>query len=201
MARLPDSERARNTVLPEHAIREIVAAAHDIGREFGLFVEIAATTGARTSQVLRLTAGDLLDDDRVMMPSSKKGKRRRIERRALPLSPSLAAKLRMLAAGKPTDAPLLAVAYPDRIFRALAKRLGLDGSVTLYAMRHSSIVRMLLAGVPTRVVAAAHDTSVLMIEQNYARYIGDHTEGLLRGVLLDVASSAPANNVVSLVKG
>ena len=50
----------------------------------------------------------------------------------------------------------------------------------MYALRHSSIVRQLLAGVPVRIVAAGHDTSVAMIERNYSRYITDHADALVR---------------------
>lgn len=42
-----------------------------------------------------------------------------------------------------------------------------------YALRHSSIVRGLRAGLPTRLVAALHDTSVLMIEKHYSAYVVD----------------------------
>ena len=60
LQRLPDSEHARNAVLSDHTVREIVAAAQDAGdRDFALFVEIAAVAGARTSQILRLEVGDL----------------------------------------------------------------------------------------------------------------------------------------------
>ena len=38
--------------------------------------------------------------------------------------------------------------------------------MTAYALRHSSIIRALLAGVPVRVVAVNHDTSVTMLERN-----------------------------------
>ncbi len=41
--------------------------------------------------------------------------------------------------------------------------------ITIYALRHSSIVRQILARVPVRVVAVMHDTSVAMIEKNYPR--------------------------------
>lgn len=44
-----------------------------------------------------------------------------------------------------------------------------------YALRHSSIVRGLRNGLPIRLVAALHDTSVEMIERHYSRWI---TEGL-----------------------
>ena len=41
--------------------------------------------------------------------------------------------------------------------------------MTIYALRHSNIVRQLLAGVPIRVVAVNHDTSIVMIEKTYRR--------------------------------
>jgi hypothetical protein len=72
--------------------------------------------------------------------------------------------------------------------------------VTFYALRHSSIVRALLAGVPVRLVAVAHDTSIPMIERNYSRYIGDHSDSVLRRALLDTAPPA-AGNVVPLAQG
>jgi len=55
--------------------------------------------------------------------------------------------------------------------------------VTMYALRHTSIVRQLLANVPVTVVAALHDTSVTMIERNYSQYIADHADDLARAAL------------------
>lgn len=55
--------------------------------------------------------------------------------------------------------------------------------ITLYALRHSSIVRQILRGVPLRVVAALHDTSVAMIERNYSRYIAGQTDAIARAAL------------------
>ena len=68
--------------------------------------------------------------------------------------------------------------------------------VTLYALRHSSIVRQLLANVPIRIVATLHDTSVKMIERTYSRHIAEHTDALARRALLDV-SQPTANNVIA----
>ena len=46
----------------------------------------------------------------------------------------------------------------------IATAIGLDPAVvTVYALRHSSIVRMLLKNVPIRFVASLHNTSVVMI--------------------------------------
>src|SRR5262249_45042521 len=74
----------------------------------------------------------------------------------------------------------------SRPFARTVQQSGLDpAEVTIYALRHSSIVRHLLAGVPVRVVAANHDTSVVMIERNYSRYISDHADALARAALLE----------------
>lgn len=85
-----------------------------------------------------------------------------------------------------------------RLFARAVKAAGLNpDEVTIYALRHSSIVRQLLANVPVRVVAAGHDTSVVMIERTYSRYIADHADALTRRALLDFAA-APDANVVPL---
>jgi integrase len=158
----------------------------------------AATTGARPSQIARLDVADLQDDRddaRVMMPSSLKGRgRKRVERRPVPIPASLAAKLRQAAAGKPFDAPLLPRGdggrwqHADyfRPFTRAAAQAGL-AHVTAYALRHSSIIRALLANVPIRIVAASHDTSVPILERNYASYILDHSDSVSRRALLDLS--------------
>jgi hypothetical protein len=53
-----------------------------------------------------------------------------------------------------------------RPFARAAARAGVGG--TLYALRHSSIVRALLAGTPIRLVARMHDTSTPMVERTYS---------------------------------
>ena len=54
-------------------------------------------------------------------------------------------------------------------------------------MRHSYIIRSLLAGVPTRVVAVSCDTSVTMLERSYSAYIADHSDAVGRRALLDLS--------------
>ena len=56
----------------------------------------------------------------------------------------------------------------------------------MYALRHSSIVRALLANVPIRIVAALHDTSVVMIEKTYSSHIADHADVVARPSLLEL---------------
>jgi len=70
--------------------------------------------------------------------------------------------------------------------------------VTLYSLRHSSIVRQILANTPLRVIAATHDTSTGQIEKTYSAYIGDVSDAVTRRALLDTAQPA-AGSVVALL--
>jgi len=104
------------------------------------------------------------------MPSSRKGKNRKKNRpiayRPLPISLRLASALRLHAKGKRLDEPLF-----DKIWdlakrlKPVIERLKLDDNITPYALRHSSIVRMILQGVPLSLVAAHHDTSTVQLEK------------------------------------
>ena len=216
LAALPDAHRARNVILTDEQVRALIAAAYAEDRALGLLVEVAAVTGARVSQLARLEIGDLQDDrpdPRLMMPSSKKGRgHKRIERRPVPITPGLAALLRQAAGERPasksdTLSHLLLradgapwrpeIADYRRPFISAVKRAGLDpATVTLYALRHSSITRALLGGVPIRIVAAQHDTSVPMLEKTYSAHITDHSDALARRALLNTQPSGA--NIVSL---
>ncbi|WP_245323519.1 tyrosine-type recombinase/integrase [Bradyrhizobium stylosanthis] len=162
---------------------------------------------------------------KLMMPKSSKGggakaKEKRVERFPVPITPTLAARLAKHAEGrKPGDRLLLqsngkpwgrtdpkdpsrdAVGVADDYgddFREVVKASGLDpDEVTMYALRHSSIVRQLMKGVHQRVVAANHDTSVVEIERTYSKYITDHTDAMTRAALLD-DETTPPDNVVQL---
>jgi hypothetical protein len=69
--------------------------------------------------------------------------------------------------------------------REAAQRAGIEGT-SMYALRHSSIIHSLLANVPIRVVAATHDTSVVMIERTYSAFIADHADAVARPALLEL---------------
>jgi integrase len=197
LALIPNATNDRNVILSDSVVCDLIAEAYK-SREFGLFVELAAVTGARPSQIVRLEVRDLQDgcEPRLMMPASRKGKGKKAKSHyPVPISADLADRL--AAPDQPANAPLVTRpngkpwkrtnhAYP---FRVVAKACGQDPTeVTMYALRHSSIVRQLLAGVPVRIVAAGHDTSVAMIERNYSRYITDHADALVRGAMLNLAS-------------
>ena len=159
---LPDATVVRNVILSDRDVSRLVAASYAHDAKLGLYVDVLATTGARPSQAARLLVEDLHDGakPRLTMPKSAKGgsknrNARKRERISLPITPALAAKLMDAAKGSPADAPLLlqddglpwggSGDYREDVARII-KGLKLDAKATLYALRHSSIVRQLLRG-------------------------------------------------------
>ncbi len=186
--------RARNVILTESDMRAIVGAAYRRSNEFGLLVELAAVTGARPSQLLKLEGADVQAQfksagklqPRLMMPVSRKGGRgKAVARRPVPITAALADRLTGVTGPllRRPDGESWDLTNLPRSFAYVVRDLKLDAGVTMYALRHTSIVRQLLAGVPIRIVAALHDTSVKMIEQNYSEHIADHADELARPTL------------------
>ncbi|MET4072685.1 integrase [Bradyrhizobium sp. S3.2.6] len=145
-----------------------MAAAYAHDHQLGLLTHVLGETGARPSQAVRLRIRDLITVDpkapRLMMPKPGKGGtshpgQRKVERYAVSISPELSTLLKLAAKGRPSNAPLLL--YKDdrpwnenspsgdyrRGVRVVVESIGLDPTVYgMYAFRHSSITRMLLAG-------------------------------------------------------
>jgi integrase len=208
LATIEGANEARNVILSEAVVRSIIGEARAVSPEFGLLIEVAAVTGARVSQLARIEVQDLhVDSDaaRLSVPVSHKGKGpKAVPRRSVPIGSAVAARLRVAATNRPVTAPLLTKPSGEpwrksdhsRLFARAAKAAGQDpDEVTMYALRHSSIVRQLLAGVPIRLVAVGHDTSVAMIERTYSRHIGDHSDAVVRAAMLDVVDDATGNVV------
>ena len=136
------------------------------------------------------------------MPKSGKGGSRnrsakKAERYSVPITVQLAAKLRVAANGRADHAPLLLQAdgspWGDnpgagyhRDVDKIVTAIGADPDATMYALRHSSIARMLLQNVPIRLVASLHNTSVAMIERTYSKYITEYSDGISRKALLQL---------------
>lgn len=159
---------------------------------------------------------------RIMVPTSRKGRggKKQIERTPVPIPDDVLARLAPLAHDRPGREPLLMrwhhvqVAAPDggtrpvwvrdkrkpwtspsqlsRPWREVVKRAGLPTGTVPLALRHSSIVRGLRAGLPVRLVAATHDTSVAMIEKHYAAFIVDASEDLLRRAAMPLTTESSA---------
>jgi integrase len=202
LAGIPNATVSNNVVISDQAVRAISVHAYTvISEQFGMYVEVAAVTGARPSQITRLLVRDLQDDQpdhpRLMVPASRKGRgQRKVTHRAVPIPKSLAVRLRRAVNGRPDNAWLLTKPNGElwgkndhaRPFRRTVEAAGLDGdTITIYALRHSSITRQLLAGVPIRVIADTHDTSVAMIEKTYSQRLSDHSDAVSRSAMLDLS--------------
>jgi integrase len=217
LAALPDAQEARNVVISDHKVRAFVATAYARDHQLGLLVDVLAITGTRPSQAIRLRVEDFHNDPVkpfLRMPKSGKGggrnrSQRKVERYNVPITPALAGKLQQAAGGREGAAPLLVRSSgnpwskdPNQDYRpdmaAIVVAIGLDPNlVSVYALRHSSIVRALLRNVPVRLTAATHDTSISQIERNYSRYITEHADDFARVALLQHDEST-ADNVVVL---
>jgi hypothetical protein len=77
-------------------------------------------------------------------------------------------------------------------FMQAVRAAKLPVGTTLYSLRHSSIARALLRGLPIKVVSDWHDTSTGQIEAHYGRFIKHHYDDLVRGVLLDTTPATTA---------
>ena len=87
----------------------------------------------------------------------------------------LAVRLRDAAGDRRVDAPLL-------------QRQ--DGGAWRPDDHSRPFERALQRGVPVRVVADQHDTSVAMIERNYASCIADYSDTMVRAAQIDLAPAA-----------
>jgi integrase len=219
LASLPDAQESRNVIISDDKVRAFVATAYALDEKLGLISDVLAITGTRPSQAVRLRVEDLHDHPlrpKFSMAKSAKGggrnrSQKKIERYSVPITPALAAKLKEAAKGRADDAPLLLQSdgspwdknpgqnYHRQIDKVVTA-IGLDpAEVTMYALRHSSIVRMLLQNIPIRLVASLHNTSVAMIEKTYSKYITEHSDDISRKALLQHEEPAPvADNVVAL---
>ena len=188
-----------NQILSDDRVRELIqlAKASDRDGDFALLVLVLAATGARFSQVKRMRVADVQPEhQRLLVPTSRKGKGRRAELIKVQVGLDVLRALAPAIAGRQPEDTLLEhwrhrqisptkwvrvrrAAWDSssemiRPWKRLTDAANLHGIVP-YALRHSSIVRGIRAGLPIRLVAALHDTSVAMIERHYSRWI---TEGL-----------------------
>ncbi|WP_296615345.1 tyrosine-type recombinase/integrase [Sphingomonas sp.] len=217
---LPEGhKKAReNQILDDATVRRIVAAAldYDADGDVGRMVLLLAATGARFSQLQRLTVGDVqADRQRLFIPLSRKGKGKAEAHYPVRVGEDVIDILRPVISGRRYDEPLLsrwrmkqvrktagkgliwvrdyrgpwtAAAEITRPFNEICDSIGLAGTIP-YALRHSSIVRAIRAGLPIRLVAAMHDTSVEMIERHYSRHIVDGLEELTAKAIVPIVGT------------
>ncbi|MHB2166089.1 tyrosine-type recombinase/integrase [Alsobacter sp. R-9] len=214
---------ARKIVLSDAEVRRLVEAAWSVDERDGWNGDLArliivlAATGARFSQVRRLTVADVQTaSSRIMVPTSHKGRgTKRTTHVPFPVGPDVIEALRpAMARRRGTDVllerihkkpagPLKweitgrgpwhpAASHLLRPFAEVVAEAGFSADVTAYALRHSSIVRGLREQLPVRLVAALHDTSSAMIERHYAAFIVDALDELAARAVIPVTSAPVA---------
>lgn len=183
----------------------IAATARD--EDFGRLVLVLARTGARFAQVRRMLVRDV-KADRLMIPPSFKGRPGAGSKPhvAFPVGRDVLEALAPVVAGRSPDAPLLerwrkrqvsgqtwergdrgpwvTASEMTRTWEQCRELVELPEGTIPYALRHSSIVRALGRGLPIRMVAALHNTSITMIEQHYAAHITDSMFDMARDAMV-----------------
>jgi len=211
---LPNATQAKNIILSDDVVGKLITTTYEHDRKLGLLAQVIGETAARPSQVVRLEVADLdAKASRLMVPKSAKGHAHKraakmAEREPVPISERLTALLKVEAKGRGPHAPLLTRKNgepwgyrrndqyrPD--FAKVVTAVGLDASVTMYALRHSAISRMLLRGVPVTLVARLSDTSEAVIRRHYSKLIAHHADEIARKGLLQLEPPS-GDNVVAL---
>ncbi|NDB70340.1 MAG: integrase, partial [Methylocystaceae bacterium] len=176
----PRSAEARRQVLSDKELGSLIQAAFDVDKEQGWegdlyrLILILAATGGRFSQVRRLTVADLqFDQCRIMLPLSRKGRgQKKTEKIAVPLAADIIIAFRSVCDGRASISPLLerwrhkqvgpakwervnrspwrAASELNTVWEAIVTKAGLDNQTVPYSLRHTSIVRGLRVGLPTR---------------------------------------------------
>jgi integrase len=202
-----------NQILSDDEVRAIVSASIALDEDFGRLVALLAATGARFSQIARMTVGDVqLGQSRLMLPQSFKGRKRTLSYIRVPVGADTIAAIEPATRGRSPSAPLLehwrhkqvgpnqwervdrgpwaSSSAMLRPFHKAVEDAGLCSAIIPYALRHSSIVRGLRAGLPIRLVAALHDTSVAMIERHYSRWITEGLDELVARAVVPIVAMA-----------
>ena len=137
--------------------------------DLALFVKAALLTGARPGELATLNAGDFDKQLGALTLTGKTG------RRTVAISSAAVAFFIEAGKDKLPAAPMLATAYGQRwnkdswkkVFKDAVAAAKLPDAVVMYALRHTAISEMILAGMDSFIVAKLAGTSVAMIEANY----------------------------------
>lgn len=209
-----------NQILSDETISRVIAAARTVddargwGGDLYRMVVALAATGARFSQLTRLRVGDVqMEKSRILVPVSRKGRGVKSGSTAVPVGREILDELVPVITGRPSGDVLLLRPYYAQVeasirwsivrrepwgasydllnmWKAIREAVGLDPSVVPYALRHSSIVRGIRAGLPLQLVAALHDTSTEMIERHYGFWIADGLEDLAARAVVPLLPAA-----------
>nr|WP_302894085.1 site-specific integrase [Mesorhizobium sp. LMG 17147] len=222
-----DPVARESQILSDRAIGHLIQIAREVDAEQGWegdvfrMVLVLAATGARFSQLARLKVADCqMAAGRLMVPVSRKGRGGKFGSIPVPVGEDVLDALRPVVKGRPGDAALLERWHQKQIpgsirwervrrgpwqasselpWQEIRKRAGMP-DIIQYAFRHSSIVRGIRQNLPIRLVAALHDTSIVMIEQHYSRFIVSGLEEMARQAIVPLVPAIKADSKVVPIK-
>lgn len=196
----------------------------DWGGDLHRMILLLAATGSRFSQIARLRVGDFQPQaekgPRLLIPVSRKGRGTKDKTHtSVPVRDDVVAALLPVYTGRKADEVLLmhnrliqvgpakweragrkaweASSEIARPWHEIRQRAGVPTAIP-YALRHSSIVRQLKAMLPIQLVASVHDTSVAVVERNYAKHVTNALDALLRDATATLDTPPAGENVVPI---
>lgn len=106
---VPTTANARRQILTDKQVSAVIAAAFDVDEDFGRLVMVSAATGARHSQIRRISVGDVqVANARIMVPAAGKGAHVGTKPPiAVPVSADVLDRLSVCIEGRGNDEPLL----------------------------------------------------------------------------------------------
>jgi integrase len=219
--------RARdNQILTDAQVTELIRSAAEVDDEqkwdgdLYRMVLVLAATGTRFSQAARLNVEDCqFDKKRLFIPKSRKGRGTKTDATPMAIGDDILGELQPAVIGRRKNAPLLerwrhrnigagkweraergpwlSASELDRPWEAIRERAKMPGTIP-YALRHSSIVRGIKQNLPIRLVAAMHDTSVVMIERHYAKWIVDGLDDMAARAVVPLVPQKDGAQILSL---
>ena len=218
-------------ILSDAEVRAIIRAAWEVDAcdawegDLGRLILTMAATGARFSQLARMTVADVqAARKRLMIPVSRKGRgTKKTTYIGVRVGDDILAALTKVTVGPKARSLCCFARDGDRsLLHAGRRRTNVSVGVSppsssargwrspqwrdylqerfLCASTSSSIVRGLRAGLPIRLVAALHDTSSAMIERHYAAFIVDAMDELAARAVIPLTTEPATETPIATAR-